>query len=67
LAGIAMIFAEKHRKISNIVWLPFIYCYWFVQNFVATYAFLQILLRRPRKWEKTTKTGKTTNCELDCI
>jgi len=67
LAGIAMIFAEKPRKMSNIVWLPFIYCYWFIQNFVAFYAFLQILLRRPRKWEKTTKTGKTTNCELGCI
>ncbi|MGD9131102.1 MAG: glycosyltransferase family 2 protein [Candidatus Bathyarchaeota archaeon] len=60
LAGIAMIFAEKPRKVSNLLWLPFIYCYWFIQNFVASYAFLQILLRRPRKWEKTTKTGKTT-------
>jgi cellulose synthase/poly-beta-1,6-N-acetylglucosamine synthase-like glycosyltransferase len=64
LAGIAMIFAERPRKMSNIVWLPFIYCYWCIQNFVASYALLQILLRRPRKWEKTAKTGKTTNCEL---
>jgi len=67
LAGVAMIFAEKPRKISNVVWLPFIYCYWFIQNFVASYAFLQILLRRPRKWEKTTKTGKTANCEFNCV
>jgi cellulose synthase/poly-beta-1,6-N-acetylglucosamine synthase-like glycosyltransferase len=67
LAGVAMIFAEKPRKVSNLVWLPFIYCYWLIQNFVASYAFLQILLRRPRKWEKTAKTGKTANCELDCI
>ena len=66
LAGVAMIFAEKPWKVSNLVWLPFIYCYWFIQNFVASYAFLQILLRRPRKWEKTAKTGKTTNCELLC-
>ena len=64
LAGVAMIFAEKPRKISNVVWLPFIYCYWFIQNFVASYALLQILLRRPRKWEKTAKTGKTTDCEI---
>jgi cellulose synthase/poly-beta-1,6-N-acetylglucosamine synthase-like glycosyltransferase len=64
LAGMAMIFAEKPRKVSNLLWLPFIYCYWFIQNFVASYAFLQILLRRPRKWEKTAKTGKTTNCEI---
>jgi len=64
LAGVAMIFTEKPRKVSNLLWLPFIYCYWFIQNFVASYAFLQILLRRPRKWEKTNKTGKTTNCEI---
>lgn len=64
LAGVAMIFAEKPRKMSNLVWLPFIYCYWFIQNFVASYAFLQILFRRPRKWEKTAKTGKITNCEI---
>jgi cellulose synthase/poly-beta-1,6-N-acetylglucosamine synthase-like glycosyltransferase len=67
LAGAAMIFAEKPRKISNVVWLPFIYCYWFIQNFVASYALLQILLRRPRRWEKTEKTGKTTNGTLGCI
>ncbi len=60
LAGTAMFFTEKPRKFSNIVWLPFIYCYWFIQNFVAGYAFLQILLRRPRRWERTAKTGKTT-------
>jgi cellulose synthase/poly-beta-1,6-N-acetylglucosamine synthase-like glycosyltransferase len=66
LAGVALIFTDKPRKISNILWLPFIYCYWFIQNFVASYAFLQILLRRPRKWEKTAKTGKTSNCELGC-
>jgi cellulose synthase/poly-beta-1,6-N-acetylglucosamine synthase-like glycosyltransferase len=64
LAGVAMIFTEKPWKVSNIVWLPFIYCYWFIQNFVASYALLQILLRRPRRWEKTAKTGKTTNFEI---
>lgn len=67
LAGAAMLFTERPRKMSNAVWLPFIYCYWFIQNFIASYAFLQILLRRPRRWEKTDKTGKTTNCEVSCI
>ncbi len=66
LAGVAMIFTEKPRRVSNILWLPFIYCYWLIQNFVALYAFLQILLKRPRKWEKTNKTGKTTTCEDHC-
>jgi len=67
LVGVAMIFTEKQRKLSNVLWLPFIYCYWFIQNFIASYALLQILLRRPRRWEKTTKTGKTTNLEnINC-
>ncbi len=67
LAGVAMVFTEKPRKLSNVLWLPFIYCYWFIQNFVASYALLQILTRRPRRWEKTTKTGKTTNLEnINC-
>jgi len=67
LAGAAMIYATKPRKIRNLLWLPFIYLYWIVQTFIAAYALLQILLRRPRKWEKTNKTGKTTNCEFSCI
>ena len=64
LAGVAMVFTEKPRKLSNVLWFPFIYFYWFIQNFVVAYAFLQILTRRPRRWEKTTKTGNTTNLEL---
>ena len=64
LAGVAMVFTEKPRKLSNVLWFPFIYFYWFIQNFVVSYAFLQILTRRPRRWEKTTKTGNTTNLEL---
>ena len=67
LAGVAMIFAEKPRRVSNVVWLPFIYCYWFIQNFVAFYALLQILLQRPRKWERTEKTGNTSEGALGWI
>lgn len=65
-AGVVMICATKPRKIRNLLWMPFIYVYWLVQNFIASYALLQILLRRPRKWEKTTKTGKMTNPEIQC-
>jgi len=61
IAGIALIYATKPRKTSNVLWLPFIYAYWGIQNFVALYALIQIVLRRPRRWVKTTKTGVTTN------
>ncbi|MGQ9552156.1 MAG: glycosyltransferase, partial [Candidatus Bathycorpusculaceae bacterium] len=53
IAGVALIYASKPRRISNMLWLPFIYAYWIIQNFVALYALIQILLRRPRRWVKT--------------
>lgn len=64
IAGIALIYATKPRKMSNVLWLPFIYAYWSVQNFVALYALIQIVLRRPRRWVKTAKTGATTNHDV---
>jgi cellulose synthase/poly-beta-1,6-N-acetylglucosamine synthase-like glycosyltransferase len=60
LAGAALTYAAKPRKISNLLWLPFIYAYWTLQNFVAFYAFMQIVFRRPKRWVKTVKTGAAT-------
>jgi cytochrome b subunit of formate dehydrogenase len=61
IAGIALIYVTKPRKMSNVLWLPFVYAYWSIQNFVALYALIQIGLRRPRRWAKTKKTGATIN------
>ena len=61
LAGGAMVYATKPRKLRNLLWLPFIYLYWILQNFIATYALLQILLRRPKRWIKTEKKGVIAN------
>ena len=63
-AGVAMVYGTKPRKIRNLLWIPFIYVYWSVQNFIAFYTLLQIRSRRPRKWERTKKTGTTTNLPL---
>lgn len=57
LAALGLIYATKPRRISNILWLPFVYFYWSLQTFVALYAMLLILFRRPRKWSKTEKNG----------
>ena len=57
LAGGIMIYANKPRRLRSVLWLPFVYSYWFVQNFIASYAFLLILFRRPRNWYRTKKTG----------
>jgi cellulose synthase/poly-beta-1,6-N-acetylglucosamine synthase-like glycosyltransferase len=64
IVGIALIYVTKPRKISNVLWLPFIYAYWSIQNFVALYALIQIVLRRPRRWVKTEKTGAVTNGDV---
>ena len=62
--GIGLAYATKPRRISNVKWLPFIYLYWVTQVFVAFYAFLQIVLRRPRRWTKTPRSGIISNYQL---
>jgi cellulose synthase/poly-beta-1,6-N-acetylglucosamine synthase-like glycosyltransferase len=57
VCGLALIYASKPRKVANLLWLPFFHFYWCLQAFIAFYAVLLILLRRPRKWLKTEKTG----------
>ncbi len=60
-AGVVMIYGKKPRNIRNILWVPFVFFYWFIQNFIASYALLQILLRRPRCWLRTEKKGVIAN------
>jgi len=59
--GVGLASVSKPRRISNVKWLPFIYLYWMTQVFVAFYALLENILRRPRKWIKTPRTGVITN------
>jgi len=64
IAGLALIQVTKPLKVGNIMWLPFIYAYWSVQTFMASLALVQIVLRRPRRWTKTERTGVVTNSTL---
>ena len=57
VCGLALIYVSKPRKVQSILWLPFVYCYWSLQAFIALYAMLLIVLRRPKKWTKTNKQG----------
>jgi len=59
--GIALVYVTKPRKMRNVLWLPFIYAYWSLQTFIAAYALVQMILKRPRRWKKTMKTGTVTN------
>ncbi|MGQ9552398.1 MAG: glycosyltransferase [Candidatus Bathycorpusculaceae bacterium] len=60
LLGVGLAYASRPRRVSNVKWLPFIYLYWATQVFVAFYAFLQIVFRRPAKWTGTSHTGAVT-------
>jgi cellulose synthase/poly-beta-1,6-N-acetylglucosamine synthase-like glycosyltransferase len=59
--GLALIYVSKPRKVRSLLWLPFVYCYWSLQAFIALYAMLLIVLRRPKKWIKTDKKGVVAN------
>ena len=60
ICGLALVYVSKPRRMKSVLWLPFIYLYWSLQAFIALYAVLLILLRRPRKWTKTEKKGVST-------
>jgi cellulose synthase/poly-beta-1,6-N-acetylglucosamine synthase-like glycosyltransferase len=61
ICGLALIYVSKPRKVRSLLWLPFVYCYWSFQAFIALYAMLLIVLRRPKKWVKTDKKGVVAN------
>jgi cellulose synthase/poly-beta-1,6-N-acetylglucosamine synthase-like glycosyltransferase len=63
LCGLALIYVSKPLKVRSLLWLPFVYFYWSFQAFIALYAVFLIVLRRPKKWLKTQKTGTTTGLE----
>ena len=60
LIGLGLVFKSKPHKMSNLLWVPFIYMYWILQTLIAAYALVQLVFRRPKDWAKTRKTGKTT-------
>ena len=64
LCGFALIYLSKPKKIRNLLWLPFVFGYWCLQAFVALYAGFLIILRRPKKWQKTEKSGAITSSEF---
>jgi cellulose synthase/poly-beta-1,6-N-acetylglucosamine synthase-like glycosyltransferase len=57
ICGLALIYVSKPRKVRSLLWLPFVYFYWSFQAFIALYAMVLIVLRRPRVWSKTDKQG----------
>jgi len=65
--GFTLVYTVKPRKLSNFLWLPFIYSYWFLQTVIAVYALSLIVLRRPRVWTKTDKSGSACDARLKTV
>jgi cellulose synthase/poly-beta-1,6-N-acetylglucosamine synthase-like glycosyltransferase len=57
LAGSALVIISKPARLRNLLWLPFVFGYWCLQSFLALYAGLLILFKRPSRWVKTEKSG----------
>ena len=63
IVGLSLVFAVKPFRLRNLLWLPFIYAYWGFQSLIALYALFQIILRRPKRWHKTERSGLITKAE----
>ena len=61
LAGTILVFVSKPKRARNLLWLPPVFAYWCLQSFIAFYAALLFLLRRPKVWLKTEKKGTISN------
>jgi cellulose synthase/poly-beta-1,6-N-acetylglucosamine synthase-like glycosyltransferase len=57
VGGLALVYVTKPKRVGNLCWLPFLYFYWSLQTIIASYAVLLIVLRKPRRWFRTAKSG----------
>jgi cellulose synthase/poly-beta-1,6-N-acetylglucosamine synthase-like glycosyltransferase len=67
VVGFGLTCLEKPLRWRNVLWLPFIYAYWFIQGFIVLYAFFEVLLRRKRRWRKTEHLGMVTSAAKEQI
>ena len=64
VVGVALATASRPVRLRNVLWLPFIFVYWSFQSFIAVYALLLVVFRRPKQWQKTEHTGLISNAEV---
>jgi hypothetical protein len=57
VVGVCLASFSRPIRLRNILWLPFIFAYWSFQSFIAVYALLQVVFRRPIRWQKTEHSG----------
>jgi cellulose synthase/poly-beta-1,6-N-acetylglucosamine synthase-like glycosyltransferase len=57
--GTALAASEKPIRTQNLLWIPSIYIYWFMQACFAGWAFVRFAFRRKKMWRRTVKKGFT--------
>jgi len=60
LAGVGLLAIDRPFRLRNLLWVPSIFGYWLIQTGIAGLAFLKLLFRRKRVWDKTVKKGFIT-------
>ncbi len=65
LSILIVLIADRPITLKKALALLSIQPYWFLQSFIALKALIDILLHRPGKWVRTTKTGRGINIGQD--
>jgi cellulose synthase/poly-beta-1,6-N-acetylglucosamine synthase-like glycosyltransferase len=64
VSGITLFCLTKPRAKRNLLWIPLAYVYWGLHLFAVSRALVEMILRRPRKWQRTEKRGTVTCRDL---
>ena len=60
LCSLAIFRNIRPMRPRNLIWIPLVFAYWFLQTAIAANALLQMVLGRKAVWVKTEKTGRIT-------
>jgi cellulose synthase/poly-beta-1,6-N-acetylglucosamine synthase-like glycosyltransferase len=60
VCSFAIFHSIRPMRPRNLIWIPLVFAYWFLQTAIAANALLQMVLGRKAVWVKTEKTGKIT-------
>lgn len=60
ICGIALALQLRPRRPRNLLWIPAVYGFWFIQTVIAFQAFVLTITRRRRSWVRTEKSGKVS-------
>jgi len=57
LCGLALVWQIRPHRLRNVVWIPVVFSFWFLQTIIALRALVFTVLRGNRSWVKTEKSG----------